>query len=75
MLTFVKVDVGAAVDVMDLIDKVSKGYKRQDIDLFGGVDFEDDDDDDDTPSGILDGVDFDEDLDDDEWAEEDDDFL
>jgi len=30
-LTFVQVDVGAAVDVMQLIEKVSEGYKRQDI--------------------------------------------
>lgn len=38
-LTFVLADVGAAVDVMNLIDKVSKGnYKRDDIGLFGGDD-------------------------------------
>ena len=30
-LTFVQVDVGAAVDVMQLIEKVSEGYKRQDV--------------------------------------------
>ena len=30
-LTFVQVDVGAAVDVMALIDKVGKGYKREDV--------------------------------------------
>ena len=30
-LTFVQVDVGAAVDVMNLIDKVSRGYKREDV--------------------------------------------
>lgn len=36
-LTFVLADVGAAVDVMNLIDKISKGnYKRDDIGLFGG---------------------------------------
>ena len=36
-LTFVLADVGAAVDVMNLIDKVSKGnYKRDDIGRFGG---------------------------------------
>lgn len=36
-LTFILADVGAAVDVMNLIDKVSKGnYKRDDIGLFGG---------------------------------------
>ena len=36
-LTFVLADVGAAVDVMNLIDKVSRGnYKRGDIGTFGG---------------------------------------
>lgn len=30
-LTFVQVDVGAAVDVMQLIEKVSEGYKRDDV--------------------------------------------
>lgn len=30
-LTFVQVDVGAAVDVMQLIEKVNKGYKRDDM--------------------------------------------
>lgn len=30
-LTFVQVDVGAAVDVMQLIEKVSEGYKREDV--------------------------------------------
>lgn len=41
-LTFVHADVGSAVDVMDLIDKIStKGYKRESLDLV----FEDDDDD------------------------------
>lgn len=40
-LTFVQVDVGAAVDVMQLIEKVSTGYKRDDV-----LEFEDEDDDD-----------------------------
>ena len=42
-LTFVQVDVGAAVDVMQLIEKVSKGYKRNDV---LEMDFEDDEDED-----------------------------
>jgi ribosome-binding factor A len=77
MLTFVQVDVGAAVDVMFLIDKVTQGYKRTDLNIFDGVDFDDeDDDDDDGPTGLVDGVDFDEELDDDEWIDEDDeDFV
>lgn len=58
-LQFVLVDVSAAVDVMYLIDKVSKGYERETVDteyLFGGSE---------------DG----EDHDDEEWDEEDDDFF
>ena len=50
-LTFVQVDVGAAVDVMALIDKVSnEGYKRDDISLdyeYNEEDWEDEDDEDD----------------------------
>ena len=50
-LTFVQVDVGAAVDVMALIDKVSnEGYKRDDISLdyeYNEEDWEDEDEDDD----------------------------
>jgi len=48
-LTFVQVDVGAAVDVMQLIEKVSQGYKREDVslDFEGEWDEEDEDDDDD----------------------------
>eukprot|EP00984_Skeletonema_dohrnii_P003291 scaffold1090_cov118-Skeletonema_dohrnii-CCMP3373.AAC.7 len=42
-LTFVQVDVGAAVDVMQLIEKVSTGYKRDDV---LEMEFEDDDDED-----------------------------
>lgn len=63
-LTFVQVDVGAAVDVMYLIDKVSSGYERERIAEFG-------EDDASLPSGFFDGE-FD---DDDEWEEEDDDFF
>lgn len=40
-LTFVQVDVGAAVDVMQLIEKVSTGYKRDDV---LEMEFEDDED-------------------------------
>eukprot|EP00529_Nitzschia_sp_RCC80_P030952 CAMPEP_0113459020 /NCGR_PEP_ID=MMETSP0014_2-20120614/10229_1 /TAXON_ID=2857 /ORGANISM="Nitzschia sp." /LENGTH=290 /DNA_ID=CAMNT_0000350575 /DNA_START=132 /DNA_END=1004 /DNA_ORIENTATION=- /assembly_acc=CAM_ASM_000159 len=41
-LQFVLVDVSAAVDVMYLIDKVSKGYEREDI--LTDFDYDDDDD-------------------------------
>ena len=58
-LQFVLVDVSAAVDVMYLIDKVSKGYEREDI----LTDFEYDDDDD-----------F-EDEEEDEWDETDESFF
>jgi len=63
-LTFVQVDVSAAVDVMYLIDKLSKDkdYKRatDEHDLI--------------PSGIVGGVDFDdEDFDDEDFEEDDDD--
>ena len=38
-LTFVKADVGAAVDAMNLIEKVSQGdYKRETIGVFGADD-------------------------------------
>ena len=38
-LTFVQADVGAAVDVMNLIERVSSGdYKRENLGMFGGVD-------------------------------------
>jgi ribosome-binding factor A len=58
-LTFVEVDVSAAVDVMALIDKVSAGYKRESLEL---------------PAGVVDGIDFDDgDFEDDEdWDDEDD---
>ena len=70
-LTFVQADVGAAVDVMKLIDKVNEGHKRERIGTFGGND-------DALPEGMfLDDDDFDEedgwiddDDDDDEWVDE-----
>merc|ERR1712224_1091031 len=48
-LSFVQVDVAAATDVMYLIDKVSKGYRRdniEELDYFceGNDDFDNDDD-------------------------------
>ncbi|VEU39023.1 unnamed protein product [Pseudo-nitzschia multistriata] len=63
-LTFHQVDVAAATDVMYLIDKVSKGYKRESIgeyEFLGDIDEEDDDDDN-----------F---MDDDDWDEMDEDFF
>ena len=59
-LTFVQVDVGAAVDVMQLIEKVSnEGYKRDDV-----IDFAYDDDEWDDEGEDDDGwFDFDEDGD------------
>lgn len=65
-LTFVQVDVAAAVDVMYLIDKVSKGYKRDDVGFIDGEE---------TPTGVVGGVDFDEELDDEDWIEDDEDFF
>ena len=62
-LKFVQVDVAAAVDVMYLIDKVSKGYKRDDVDLADEI-----------PKGVVGGIDFDEEFDDD-WEEDDEDFF
>ena len=42
-LTFVQVDVGAAVDVMQLIERVSnEGYKRDDVLDFNEMDYDDD---------------------------------
>jgi ribosome-binding factor A len=77
-LTFVQVDVSAAVDVMYLIEKVSKGYERERIGEYGG-------DDDSLPRGLVknedglivaeDGDYDDNDDNDDEWDEEDDDFF
>ena len=70
-LTFIQADVGAAVDVMNLIEKVNKSdYKRQNIGLFGG-------DDDNLPDGMYLGdeeddgwIDEDNDEDDFDWDEE-----
>jgi ribosome-binding factor A len=69
-LSFVQVDVAAAVDVMYLIDKIAEGgYKRESLDLFDGGEY-------DVATGIVGGMDFDEDLDDDDdWEEADDDFF
>ena len=64
-LTFVQVDVSAAVDVMYLIDKVSAGYKRESVDGARSS----------RPSGVVGGVDFAEEFNEDEWDEEDDDFF
>lgn len=75
-ISFVQADVGAAVDVMNLIEKVSKGqYKRENLGVFGA-------DDDNLPEGMyleseleesewIDDDDF-EDFDDDNWEEKDD---
>jgi ribosome-binding factor A len=71
-ITFVQVDVGAAVDVMQLIEKVSRGYKRDDQ----SFEFEYDDDDEDEwvdefedgEEGVRDYDDGDID-DDDEWID------
>lgn len=63
-LSFVQADIGAAVDVMQLIEKVSQGYKRDDMDSFGR--------DSAMLSGMHMGMDFDEDYDDDDgWVDED----
>jgi ribosome-binding factor A len=69
-LTFVQVDVSAAVDVMYLIDKLSATdgkYKRDNIDLFN---------DDDVARGIVGGLDFDaiDDDDDDDDNSDDEDW-
>jgi ribosome-binding factor A len=66
-LTFVLVDVGAAVDVMNLIDRVASGYKRKDLTLRP-EDFAMEEDDDDE------SIDLDDD-DEMEWMEEDNDFF
>eukprot|EP00978_Attheya_sp_CCMP212_P002292 scaffold4717_cov53-Attheya_sp.AAC.1 len=67
-LTFVLADVGAAVDVMQLIEKVAKGYKRENLDnptgMVMGMDFDDDDD--------GDWIDEDDDDDEEDWLDEDD---
>jgi ribosome-binding factor A len=75
-VTFVQVDVGAAVDVMQLIEKVSKGYKRDDV-----LDMGYDDDEFDEEDGWIDeadegegGADDDEgdDYDEEDWEDFDD---
>ena len=77
-LTFVLADVGAAVDVMSLIDRIAndKNYKRDTIAVFpeeGEEDEEyDEDGDDDAPSGVQFGLDFDEEGSDDGWIDEED---
>jgi hypothetical protein len=68
-LTFVQVDVSAAVDVMYLIDKLSSTdgkYKRESLDLFN---------EDDVARGIVGGLDFDAVDDDEEDWDEDDEFM
>jgi ribosome-binding factor A len=66
-LTFVQVDISAAVDVMYLIDKVSAGAKRTTIGSFGG-------DDESLPRGMVEGMEFEDfDFDDDDgWIDDDD---
>jgi len=67
-IMFVQVDVGAAVDVMNLIEKVAKGYKRDYVGQFGQND-------DELPTGMyLESEMDDEDWDDEEdWVDKDDD--
>jgi len=55
-LTFVQVDVGAAVDVMQLIEKANKGCKRDDM-VMAGMGFEEE------THGDDEWLDFDEDGD------------
>lgn len=68
-LTFVQADVGAAVDVMNLIEKVSSGeYKRESIGKFG-------DEGDELPANMyleseLEGDGWIDDDDDDDWDDE-----
>lgn len=72
-LTFVQADVGAAVDVMNLIDRVSNGdYKRQGPLKLG--EYYSEDEDDDGGELLRQQLDFDDDgEDDDGWIEDDDD--
>jgi ribosome-binding factor A len=59
-LTFVQVDVGAAVDVMQLIERVNEGYKREDLGM-GFVEKEEGEWDEEEGEGEDDGwFDFDE---------------
>lgn len=63
-ITFIQADVGAAVDVMNLIEKVSKGqYKRENLGMFGA-------DDDNLPEGMY----LESELEESEWIDDDDDF-
>jgi len=64
-LKFVRADVGAAVDVMQLIEKVSQGYKRETVGEFGG-------DDDTIPWTAMDWEEGDIDDEDDGWEDFDD---
>eukprot|EP00588_Corethron_pennatum_P003502 CAMPEP_0194295652 /NCGR_PEP_ID=MMETSP0169-20130528/54024_1 /TAXON_ID=218684 /ORGANISM="Corethron pennatum, Strain L29A3" /LENGTH=249 /DNA_ID=CAMNT_0039044875 /DNA_START=81 /DNA_END=830 /DNA_ORIENTATION=- len=59
-LTFAQADIGAAVDVMYLIDRVSNGAKRASIGEYGGDDGE-------IPEGMFMDLDFDDDGDDFDW--------
>lgn len=60
-IMFVQVDVGAAVDVMNLIDKVANGYKRDYVGQFGQNN-------DELPEGMY----LESEMDEDEWDDEDD---
>jgi Ribosome-binding factor A len=61
-ISFVQADVGAAVDVMNLIEKVSKGqYKRENLGVFGA-------DDDNLPEGMY----LESELEESEWIDDDD---
>jgi ribosome-binding factor A len=64
-LSFVQVDVAAAVDVMYLIDKVTSGYKRDNNDLFEDGEY--------VPSGVVNGIDFNAEFNEEDWEEDDDD--
>jgi ribosome-binding factor A len=72
-LSFVQVDVAAAVDVMYLIDKVSSGYKRDLVDTDFYYDDEDDDDDDEDDEDDFEVDDDDEEDDDDDVEDYDED--
>jgi len=65
-LTFVQVDVSAAVDVMYLIDKVASGQAKRTGSLIDEKEVV-------GPSGVMGGIDFDEEFDEEEWEEDDDD--
>jgi len=60
-IMFVQVDVGAAVDVMNLIEKVANGYKRDYVGQFGQND-------DELPTGMY----LESELDDEDWDDEED---